>query len=223
MTREIVTRAPHREVGIVNAGWLLDHPVQHESHLERRFIMAALSCPVVCDIQHQPLTLQLHDPDSTSSTRYTPDFLVTFRDGSSVIVEVKPKARLKPHERRLQAAGQLLQEQGQRFFVATDKHIDGNGLAMRAMLVMRYGRMHLSAEAALETLTAIRNACRDSVSVKELVEQGLSEAMVWALVARHECRVPPDFQVEPNQSITIIPYEGDCHDYFLSWFGASLG
>lgn len=219
MTRKIVTRAPHREVGIVNPGWLLDHPVQHESHLERRFIIAALSCPVVCDIQHQPFTLQLSEVGA--ARKYTPDFLITFRDSTSLVVEVKPQAYLKRHEERLHAAEQVLQSQGQRFFVATDTLIDGKNLSARAMLLMRYGRMHCTEVQVQETLKAIRHVGHDSVSVQQLVEQGLPEGIVWNLVARHLCHVPSDFQLDLTQSITTTPYAGDCHDYFRSWFGAA--
>lgn len=219
MTRKVVTRAPHREVGIVNAGWLLDHPVQHESHLERRFIIAALSCPVVCDIQHQPFTLQLSEAGSTR--KYTPDFLITFRDSTSLVVEVKPRAYIKRHEARLRAAEQMLQSQGQRFFLATDALIDGKDLSARAMLLMRYGRMHCTEVQVQETLNALRRAECNSVSVQQLVEQGLPEDLVWSLVARHLCHVPPDFQIDRTQTITITPYAGDCHDYFQSWFSAA--
>ena len=41
MSRKVVTRAPYREVGVVNPAWLLDHSVHHEYYLERRFIMGA--------------------------------------------------------------------------------------------------------------------------------------------------------------------------------------
>ncbi|WP_326999397.1 Tn7 transposase TnsA N-terminal domain-containing protein [Comamonas testosteroni] len=219
MTRKVVTRAPHREVGIVNAGWLLDHPVQHESHLERRFIIAALSCPVVCDIQHQPFTLQLSEASSTR--KYTPDFLITFRDSTSLVVEVKPRTYIKRHEARLRAAEQMLQYQGQRFFLATDAFIDGKDLSARAMLLMRYGRMHCSEIQVQETLNGLQRAGRNIVSVQQLVEEGLSEDMVWCLVARHLCHVSSDFEINLTQAITITPYAGDCHDYFQSWFGAA--
>lgn len=219
MTRKVVTRAPHREVGIVNAGWLLDHPVQHESHLERRFIIAALSCPVVCDIQHQPFTLQLSE--AGSPRKYTPDFLITFRDSTSLVVEVKPEAYLKRHEERLHAAEQVLQAQGQRFFVATDKLIDGKDLSGRAMLLMRYGRMHCTEVEIQERLNVLGRVGQNIVSVQQLVDDGLPEEMVWSLVARHHCHVPSDFQIDRTQAITITPYAGDCHDYFQSWFGVA--
>lgn len=219
MTRKVVTRSPHREVGIVNAGWLLDHPVQHESHLERRFIIAALSCPVVCDIKHQPFTLEL--AEAGSPRKYTPDFLITFRDETCLVVEVKPQANLKRHEARLQAAEQMLQSGGQRFFVATDKLIDGNDLSARAMLLMRYGRMRCSEDQGKDALEALRRTGRTNISVQELVQQGLAEDLVWSLVTRHQCHVPADFQIDGTQAITLTPYTGDCHDYFKSWFGAA--
>lgn len=219
MTHKVVTRSPHREVGIVNARWLLDHPVQHESHLERRFIIAALSCPVVCDIQHQPFTLQLSE--NGTARKYTPDFLITFRDATSLVVEVKPQAYLKRHEMRLLAAEQVLQSQGLSFFIATDTLIDGKGLAARSMLLMRYGRVHFSDDQALEMLQALQRTSIGNASISELLNHGLSEDMVWSLVARHKCHVPTDFQVTRDQIITTTPYTGDCHDYFLSWFGVA--
>ncbi len=84
MTRKVVTRAPHREVGVVNPAWLLDHAVEHESHLERRFIMVALACPVVLDIVHQPLqlTLVVDSGQGPTERKYTPDFRLTLADGT---------------------------------------------------------------------------------------------------------------------------------------------
>ena len=217
MSRKIVTRAPHREVGVINAGWLLNHPVEHESHLERRFVIAALACPVVKDIVHQPFTMPLRNGEKDE--RYTPDFKVTFIDGESVIVEVKPEVFLKKHEEKLKRAEQQMRADGQRFLVITDSMIDGQALAARALLLMRYGRLRFTNQEALECLRAMREACQGSASVKALVAQGLSEPLIWNLVARHECRVPADFSVEPEQTVNLDPVEGDSHDYFKSWFG----
>ena len=101
MERKVVTRVPHREVGVVNPRWLLDHGVEHESHLEKRFIMVALACPVVVGIVHQPLHIYL-GPDETG--KYTPDFLIRFRDDDELIVEVKPEVFLEKNKDRLAAA-----------------------------------------------------------------------------------------------------------------------
>ena len=223
MTRKVVTRSPHREVGVINAGWLLDHAVEHESHLERRFVMGALSCPVVQDIVHQPFVLSLEsEAGGSGDERYTPDFKVTFRDGTSLFVEVKPEVFIQKHAERLRLIERCMRRDGLRFFIANEVLIDGNGLSARAMLLMRYGRLRFSDAAALDCLNALREACRGNSTIRELVEQGLNEALIWNLVARHKCRVRADFSVDEDQVITTETLKGDCHDYFLSWFGASV-
>lgn len=217
MTRKIVKRAPHREVGVINAAWLLDHAVEHESHLERRFVIAALACPVVRDIVHQPLTITLGDKEKTE--RYTPDFKVVFNEGGSVIVEVKPEVFLQKHTEKLHRVERQMRADGLRFLIITDEMIDRQALAARALLLMRYGRLRFTDEEAMQALQAIRRACDGSSSVKDLVSQGLSEALVWNLVARHQCRVPVNFNVDVDQEIYVDPVKGDSYDYFQSWFG----
>lgn len=217
MTRKVVKRAPHREVGVINAAWLLDHAVEHESHLERRFVIAALACPVVKDIIHQPLTLSLSG--GKERERYTPDFKIVFNDGGSVIVEVKPEVFVQQHKERHARAERQLQADGQRFLVITDTLIDKQALAARALLLMRYGRLRFTDEEALECMQAMRRVCNGNSSIKTLVTQGLSEPLIWNLVARHKCRVPADFTVDADQTVFVDPVEGDNHDYFKSWFG----
>lgn len=216
MTRKVVTRAPHREVGIVNASWLLDHAVEHESHLEKRFIIVALSCPVVVDITHQPLEIWL-GPDK--SNRYTPDFLVTFSDGDKVVVEVKPAAFIKQHKARLDAAKAELASMGFKFIVVTDKEIDAHGLSSRALLLMRYGRLFIGEMEALTCRRLLENSFRGSAAVRDLVEQGVSEETVWNLVARHQLKVPPPINLSADEIVSINQPEENCNDFFCTWLG----
>jgi hypothetical protein len=220
MVRKIVTRSPHREVGVVNPSWLLDHAVEHESHLERRFIMVALSCPIVIDIVHQPLQIWL-GPNDTQ--RYTPDFKVTFRDGDSVIIEVKPEAFAAKHAERLHAAERGFNAMGQRFLLVTDRHIDANGLSARAMLLMRYGRLQFTDEEALECLRLLSAEFDGSTSVHALAEKGVSEAIIWNLVAKHQCRVPAGLCMDSCETVSIIEPMGVCYDLFCAWFGITQG
>lgn len=220
MVRKVVSRAPHREVGIVNPAWLLNHSVEHESHLERRFIMVALSCPVVTDIEHQPLEIWL-DPEQTH--KYTPDFKVTFRDGDSVIVEVKPRVFVKAHEERLQSAERCLQVMGQKFQVVTDEHVDANGLSARAMLLMRYGRLQFSDDEALACYRLLKEECNGSASVGQLMQRGVSEVLIWNLVARHQFRIPAGICLDPCEIVSVNTNHGGCHDFFCTWFGITQG
>ncbi|MBU1354143.1 MAG: TnsA endonuclease N-terminal domain-containing protein [Gammaproteobacteria bacterium] len=216
MSRIVVTRAPHREVGIVNAGWLLDHPVEHESHLERRFIMVALSCPVVIDIKHQPFSIWL-GPDDTH--RYTPDFLVTFDDGTQLVVEVKAEVFLEQEQAKLDAAKWHLRDMGFPFLTLTDKQIDRQGLGSRAILLMRYGRIAFTAAQALECKQLLQKHCAASASVRELMELGASEEIVWHLVAAHALRVDAGLHMNVSDSVYLNTKEECCDAVFRTWFG----
>lgn len=216
MTRKVVTRAPHREVGIVNASWLLDHGVEHESHLEKRFIMVALSCPVVVDIAHQPFEVWL-GPDQTH--KYTPDFLITFADGSKVVIEVKPETFLKEHRARLAAARTHLSGLGYAFLIVTDKHVDAHGLSSRALLLMRYGRLLISTQDALMCRQLLEDQFRGNAAVRDLVAHGVSEQTIWNLVATHQFRVPAGLNVSDRESVSINHSEEDCHAFFCTWLG----
>ncbi|MEO8390675.1 TnsA endonuclease N-terminal domain-containing protein [Polaromonas sp.] len=220
MTRKVVTRAPAREVGAVNAAWLLEQPVEHESHLEKRFIMIALSCPVVTHIVHQPMTMELiYGPNERA--KYTPDFKVRFRDGDQIIVEVKPEVFISENKRTLEAAKKQLAGEGTRYAVFTDKQIDANGLAARALLLMRYGRLWLSDDDALECKRLLEDECAGSARVSSLMARGVSESLIWNMVARHQLRVPAGLNINPHETVEINTPLGECHDYFCAWFGST--
>lgn len=220
MPREVVTRSPHREVGVVNPGWLLDHSVHHESSLERRFIMVALSCPVVKDIHHQPCEIDLTlEPDETC--RYTPDFLVHLMDGTEVIVEVKPEKFVPEHASKLNAARAAFNLRGIEFETYTDEVIDAQGLSARAILLMRFGRMTFSLEQAMKCKAELQSRCESSASVRDLVGAGVNEDLIWNLVAVHELRVPAGLNLSDEEVVSINQHQGDCHVYFRQWFGVA--
>ena len=148
---------------MVNPAWLQDHEVKHESWLERRFIMVALSCPVVVEIEHQPIEMWLGPNE-----KYTPDFRVRFQDGDKVIAEVKPEKFLPEHADRLRRAEHQLRQNGEKFITVTDKIIDATGRPARAVLLMRYGRLQFSATQALECINLLREECGGSSSVRAL-------------------------------------------------------
>lgn len=223
MTRKVVTRAPHREVGVVNPSWLLDHSVEHESHLERRFIMVALACPVVRDIVHQPLqlTLVVDTGKGPVERAYTPDFRLTFVDGTEVIVECKPAKFVSENAALFQRAEAALAAMGYAFLVATDEQVDRAGLSSRALLLMRYGRLSVSVEDALKCHQLI-TALGDDVTVADLLERGVSEATIWHMAATHKLRVPIGLPLGETSRISINDdQQEDCHDYFCKWLGAS--
>ncbi len=68
--------------------------VPFESLLEGDLIMWAAEDPDVVEIRAQPETFRWVDSATGRRRRYTPDLLVTLRDGSNVYREVKPHAVL---------------------------------------------------------------------------------------------------------------------------------
>lgn len=217
MTRKVVTRNPSREVGVLNPGWLLAHPVEHESHLEKNFVMVALACPVVTDIVHQPVTLNLIHPGGETS-KCTPDFRITFNDGCQVLVEVKPEVFVPEHQEKLDIALKQLDKEGIRFLVITEKQINENGLSARAILLMRYARMSFDDASAIECKKLLENEFGGDAKIYELVAKGVSEELIWNMVARHELRVPVGININSQERVESTELKGGCHDYFCSWF-----
>lgn len=52
--RKVVTRAPHRRVGLIACPWFQPNTIEYESLLERDFVRLALLDPDVSSISHQP-------------------------------------------------------------------------------------------------------------------------------------------------------------------------
>lgn len=123
MTRKVVIRTPHREVGVVKAAWLLEQPIEHKSHLGKRFILIALSCPVVTHFVHQPMALEpIRGPDDRA--KYTPDFKVHLRDGDQLIVKVKPKVFVSANQRTLETEKRQLGIEGTKYAEFADKDLE---------------------------------------------------------------------------------------------------
>lgn len=220
MTRQIVTRSPVRQVGVVNPSWILDHAVEHESDLERRFILVALACPESVDINHQPFTIELNLGDGVIS-RYTPDFLIKLADGDQVVVEVKPEVFVKKNQAKFAAAKRHLQLEGLKFLVITDQSIDRNGLSSRAMLLMRYGRMYIDPEQVRECKRLIETQAAESVEVRKLLNMGVAEQTIWKMVAEHRLRVPAGLNINLHESVAMNDQFENCYVRFLEWFSLS--
>ncbi|MGA0609451.1 TnsA endonuclease N-terminal domain-containing protein [Caldimonas sp. KR1-144] len=132
--RRVVTRSPARTVMLVNLPALLPHPVEAESSYERDFIRLAALYVGTRAIAHQPFRLSL------AAGNYTPDFLVTFADGSKVVVEVKPQAKVEQHQQLFAEAADTLAERGLSFLVATERELRRERVNDRARLLLRYAK-----------------------------------------------------------------------------------
>jgi hypothetical protein len=99
--------------------------VQHESALERDFVMLTTFRDAAAQIISQPITFAFRDDEAPR--RYTPDYLVHWSDGRSELIEVKYRADLHANWRQLRPAFAVARtwarEHHARFRIATDRGI----------------------------------------------------------------------------------------------------
>lgn len=164
--RKIVTRSPHRRVGRVACPWFQAVAIEYESLLERDFVRLALLDPKLFSISHQPFSLDLGELGT-----YIPDFLLIGQDGK-LVVEVKPaihvgSARNKP---RLAHAKDVLQDQGYRFVVATEKNIHQQGRHRRAGILLRHARCQIE-PAVADRVERIASSYSDGIEILNLASK----------------------------------------------------
>jgi hypothetical protein len=215
MVRKVITHSPQREVGAVNAEWLLSHPVHHESHLERRFIMICLACPCVRDVEHQPETIEI---SGEKKSKYTPDFRITLEDEKQEIVEVKPEIFIAKHQKKLDLAEKVFRFQDQKFQTITDQEIDKNGLGLRAILLMSFGRRWVPIDQEEALLKDMREIWGGSAKVKQLIAKGYASYVIWNLVARQKLQMPAGINLTDHETVSVNQAKENASDFFHSWF-----
>ena len=136
--RKVVTRSPKRNVGLVSCPWFQSQAIEHESRLEKHFVLRAMLSPIVKAIAHQPFELSLGGKE-----RYIPDFMLSFKNGQRVVVEVKRAERIKALKERLDRIAARLAEDGLTFFVVHQGQIEGASRAERAALLRRYAMLQV--------------------------------------------------------------------------------
>ncbi len=101
--------------------------IEHESALERDFVMLVQFADAGATVRSQPITIRF-DAEG-QSRRYTPDFHVGWSDGRSELVEIKYRADLRAQWRRLRpafaAARRAAARDGGRFRIVTESGIRG--------------------------------------------------------------------------------------------------
>ncbi len=115
-TRKVVTRSPGHTVRSINLPHLQPKAIEADSSLERDFVYLTIAFPFLKTIAHQPFELSLE------AGSYTPDFLVDFKDGSRIVIEVKPESKMEGFAEKLAQAEVQLRDRGIEFLVAHDAY-----------------------------------------------------------------------------------------------------
>jgi TnsA endonuclease N terminal len=165
---------------------------QHESALERDFVMLATFRDATAQIISQPITLAFQD--DSGPRRYTPDYLVRWTDGRSELVEVKYRADLRENWSRLRPAFEIARswarEHQARFRIATERGIRCPMLAnARRLLPLR--TVPLDVDIAEEVRAVVRSLSEPTFA--DLVamlpnDRGPVLGTLWRMIARSDLR-----------------------------------
>ena len=195
--RQVVTRSPDRRVGFTSCPWFRTDPIAYESLLERDFVRLALLDLQISSISEQPFVLDLGELGT-----YTPDFLLKGPHLKS-IVEVKPKvfANSRRNAPRLKRAGEILRQAGYRFMVATEEYIHADKRHVRAGMLPRHARSHLSVEVTARVI-AVASRFPHGIQISKLASAaGVPKSTVLHLVARRQLRIAPSFILDDSELV----------------------
>ena len=180
--RKVVTRSPKRNVGLINCPWFQNKPIEHESRLEKHFVLRAMLFPGLTSIQHQPFKLTL----GGHGQHYTPDFLLSFTNGERLVFEVKRSERIKKLRVRMDEICHLLNLQKLQFFVAHQGQIEGDRRAERAALIRRYA-MLAPEDAVIHQVIDYVGQCKKGVAIKVLKKKfHVSPEQILRMLAHRE-------------------------------------
>ncbi len=167
--RKVVTRSPKRNVGLVNCPWFQDYPIEHESRLEKHFVLRAILFPGLKTIQHQPFKMDL----DLNGKSYTPDFLLRFGNGDGLVVEVKRAERVKELKERLNEIASKCARNKLQFFVVHQGQIEGERRAARAALIRRYA-MHRCGPSVTRLVTDYVYQHKRGVTIRNVKKNWMS-------------------------------------------------
>jgi hypothetical protein len=218
--RRVVTRSPHRSVGIMACSWVQDRGIEYESQLERRFLQRALVFPHLKEIFHQPFRIDYFELDEPRS--YIPDFLLCFKDGSKIVVEVKPAVFINKNRGKLNAAKSLLSPKSVPFLAITDKEIDSGTAARGAALLLRYARGAISDQSRSRCMHLI-HAQSNALALGALMAKAdVSLGDVLHLIARGHLSIPSSLSIDSTTPVTLTNQEEkNVPLCFCNWFNAT--
>ena len=181
--------------------------VEHESALERDFVLRANFLDAGAAITSQPITIEFQD--GARLRRYTPDFRVIWSDGGSELVEVKYRSDLRAQWVRLRpgfiAARAMARENGGRFRIATERGIRGPLLDnARRLLPLRGAPLDPAiSELALGAARTLSEPTFERVVDAMSCGRSMALGVVWRLIARGTIKVDFAAPIHPNSPLRL--------------------
>lgn len=215
-TRMVVTHSPGHTVRSINLPHLQQTAIEADSSLERDFVYVALAFPLLKTIHHQPFELKLE------AGRYTPDFLIEFKDGSKAVIEVKPESKLAGFAEKLAQAEAKLAEHSIAFVLAHDTILRRNNLAGCAKQIRRYAKGKYPESEQTLVIDALRNV-KAGLPIKHLLGLGVQKVTILHMVSHQQLQLGSDLDVGDDVVIHLpVTHneEGNHAIRFASWLNA---
>lgn len=214
--RKVITRSPHRSVGIIACSWIQDFGIEYESQLERRFLQLALVFPYIKKIIHQPFKFEYSGQEKSQT--YIPDFLLLFKDGGKILVEVKATKSVKNNHEKFNHVKSVLSLNKISFVIVTESKIHACAAACSAALLLRYARGHISEQSRIRCMQ-IANAATEPIALGSLMKDAnVSFGEVLHLIARGHLSTPASLSIDVATPITPVN-QGEENDAicFCNW------
>jgi hypothetical protein len=197
---------------------LQKEPVEADSALERDFVHIAALFSLTVSITHQPFKLVWEDAS------YTPDFLVCFKDGSQLVVEVKPVPHVEKYRPLFDRAAAKLNGRQTPFLVVTDEHLRAESRTANAMLIRRYAKSSFPADDCERVLRCVSEST-SGISMAELCSSaGVRREVTLYLVAWHRLALSGDLSFGPEARVFKVQNSKETSNalLFTSWIDAQI-
>ncbi|WP_245322584.1 TnsA endonuclease N-terminal domain-containing protein [Bradyrhizobium valentinum] len=181
--------------------------IEHESALERDFVLLSTFLDASAVITSQPITIEFRD--GARLRRYTPDFRVIWSSGQSELVEVKYRVDLRAQWAQLRpgfaAARAMARENGGRFRIATERGIRGPLLDnARRLLPLRKAPLDpATSERALQAARTLCDPTFERIVDAMCCDRAMALGAVWRLIARGALKVDLAAPIHPSSPVRL--------------------
>lgn len=210
--RKVVTRSGKRFRGKFPSQ-KMNKMVHWESLLERDAIFHFEYHPLVVKYQEQP-SIEFYYDQHGEQHRYIPDFLVTFKDDSELLVEIKYVCDLASKKARdkYKAVAQRFEEQGRRFRIMTELDIRREPLLSNLQHIHRGGKRIAQTESEVQLAKTLAGSSHLTLANAVAQLKGLHN--VLRLVRSNHLLVNLEVPLSDDSDIFLTKKEGGHHGAF---------
>lgn len=182
--------------------------VEHESALERDFVILSSFLDPRAVITSQPITITYHV--GAVIRRYTPDYFIAWSNGEREVIEVKYLSDLRANQEQLKERFAAMEDwarlRGAAFRVATERDIRGCALE-NAKRLLPLRTAPLDAEVAQAVIATVQRLVAPTLADVLMVvpsERPSVLATLWCLIAHGSLYVDLSLPITPG-SIVRVP------------------